>query len=365
MLLWKQVRSFLMRKSLFIPILIMLLCLGCTTTKGNVYNLSLYKSIAPEEGITYVVGHINPDTDTVSTAIAYAKLRTALGFNTVAAISGKLNKETQYVLDYFKVEIPELLEDATGKNIILVDHADFQQAVPGMDKANIIEVMDHHQPGGISFEKNPVYHSAPIGATATMVYNEFKVNHVSVDRKTAGLLAAAIMSDTKNLKKERTTEADRVYLAELCKKAGIKKPKKFFKAMKVAGRSLEGLTDEEILLTNYKEYDFSGHVVGISSVDNPDDDTLWEFAGKMEKAMASYQPKTDAEHIFMKLDVDWDELDEDSTVILFCGKGAEEVAKKSFPDGQIENNHLVCTPKLNRTNDVVPALKNTYEGMAK
>ena len=354
-----------MKKYLCLTALILMLLCSCTTSKGNVYNVSLYKAVAPEEGVTYVVGHRNPDSDTVCTAIAYAKLRTALGFNTVAVLPGKMNKETQYVLDYFKVETPELLEDAAGKNIILVDHADYQQAVPNMDKANIIEVMDHHQPAGLSFENNLVYRSAPIGATATMVYNEYKVNHVRIDKKTAGILAAAIMSDTNNLKKERTTEADRIYLAELCKKAGIQKPKKFYKAMKSEGRSFEGLTDEEIMLTNYKEFEFSGHIAGIASVDNPDDDALWEFVDRIDKAMSAYAPKTDAEHIFMKLDADGDEGQEDFTVFLYCGKGAEEVAKKSFPNAQTVNGHLVCIPKLNRTNDVVPALKDTYEGMAK
>ena len=221
-----------MKKYLCLAAIFLMILCGCTTSKGNVYNMSLYKAVAPEDGVTYVVGHINPDTDTVGTAIAYAKLRSALGFNTVAVIPGKLNKESQYLLDYFKVETPEILEDAAGKNIILVDHADYQQAVPNMDKANIVEILDHHQPAGLSLENNLIYRSAPIGATATMVYNEYKVNHVRIDRKTAGLLAAAIMSDTNNLKKGRTTEADRVYLAELCKKAGIQKPKKFFKAMK-------------------------------------------------------------------------------------------------------------------------------------
>ena len=355
-----------MKRCFYVVLLVTLIILaGCATGKGDAYSMSLYRAVAPEEGVTYVVGHRNPDSDTVCTAIAYAKLRTALGFNTVAVIPGKMNKETQYVLDYFKVETPELLEDAAGKNIILVDHADYQQAVPNMDKANIIEVMDHHQPAGLSFENNLVYRSAPIGATATMVYNEYKVNHVRIDRKTAGILAAAIMSDTNNLKKERTTEADRIYLAELCKKAGIQKPKKFYKAMKSEGRSFEGLTDEEIMLTNYKEFEFSGHIAGIASVDNPDDDALWEFVDRMDKAMAAYAQKTDAEHIFMKLDADGDEGQEDFTVFLYCGKGAEEVAKKSFPNAQTVNGHLVCTPNLNRTNDVVPALKDTYEGMAK
>ena len=354
-----------MRKYLCVTVLIMMLCAGCATSKGNVYNMSLYRAVAPEDGVTYVVGHRNPDTDTVGTAIAYAKLRTALGFNTVAVIPGKLNKESQYLLDYFKIDSPEILEDASGKSIILVDHADFMQAVPNMDKADIIEVIDHHQPAGLSFEHNLVYRSAPIGATATMVYNEYKVNHVRLDRKTAGLLAAAIMSDTNNLKKERTTEADRVYLAELCKKAGIKEPKKFYKAMVKAGRSFDGLTDEEILLTDYKEYEFSDHVVGIGSVNNPDDDTLWEFVSRMDKAVAAYKSKTSAEHVFLKVDADGEKGEEDFTVFLYCGDGAEDVAKKSFPNASVKNGYLICTPKLNRTNDIVPALKDTYEEMIK
>jgi len=350
-----------MKKYLCIIAFVFALCTGCATSKGNVYNMSLYKAVTPEDEITYVIGHQNPDSDTVCTAIAYAKLRNALGFKTVAVIPGKLNKESQYLLDYFKVETPEILENAAGKNIILVDHADFQQSIPGMEEANIIEVLDHHQPAGLSFEKNLVYRSAPIGATATMLYNEFKVNHVRVDKKTAGLLAGAIMSDTNNLKKGRTTEADRVYLAELCKKAGIQKPNKFFKAMVAAGRSFDGLTDEEILLTNYKEYEFSGHQVGIASVDNPDSDNLWDFVARMEKAMAAYYPKTDVEHIYLKLDYDGEEGEEDGTVFLYYGDGAEEIAKKSFQDAIIENGYMVCIPKLNRTNDVVPALKEVYK----
>lgn len=75
-----------MKKYLCINILVLMLLWGCATSKGNVYNVSLYKAVSPEEGVTYVVGHRNPDTDTVGTAIAYAKLRTALGFNTVAVI---------------------------------------------------------------------------------------------------------------------------------------------------------------------------------------------------------------------------------------------------------------------------------------
>ena len=350
-----------MKKYFLIFAFSLLILTGCSSSKGNVYNVSLYKAVTPEDGITYIIGHLNPDTDTICSAIAYAKLRNALGFNTVAVIPGKPNKESQYLLDYFKVEMPEILENAAGKNIILVDHADYQQTIPGMENANIVEVLDHHQPGGLSIEDNILYRSAPIGATATMLYNEFKINHVHVDRKTAGLLAGAIMSDTNNLKKERTTEADRVYLAELCKKAGIKEPKKFYKAMKAAGNSLEGLTDEEIFLTNYKEYEFSGHVVGIGSMNDPDSDNLWEFVARMEKVIESYYPKTDAEHIYLKLDYDGDDGQKDGTVFLYYGDGAEPIAKKSFPTANIVNGYMVCIPKLNRSNDIVPALKEVYK----
>ena len=76
----------------------------------------------------YVVGHKSPDTDSVTSAIAYAGLKKALGMDAVAASQGEINPETKMVLDKFGFSAPEHLMDASGKQVILVDHGDLAQA---------------------------------------------------------------------------------------------------------------------------------------------------------------------------------------------------------------------------------------------
>lgn len=349
-----------MKRIILLLIAIALVCTGCATAKGDAYSMALYRAAAPEEGTTtYVIGHKAPDTDTVASAIAYAKLKTALGFPSVPVISGKLNNETKFVLDYFKVETPEILDSAAGKTMIMVDHATIMQAIDGMDKANVIEVLDHHPIAGFTSPETIIYKGAPIGATASMVYHEYKVNHVRLDKVTAGLLAAAIMSDTSNLKKERTTDIDRKYLEELCKRAGIQKPKAFYKAMNKAGDSYVGMTDKEIVEGNCKVYDFSGHHVAVAGVDWLEENDLPDFVARMEKAMANAYPKLGVEHFFVKLDVDTDvEGKEDYTIFLYYGDGAEKIALKCFPT--MVDGHIV-TAKLNRSKDIVPALTEAYK----
>ena len=72
----------------------------------------------------YVVGHKNPDTDSIASAIAVADLMTKRGIEAVAAAQGKPTPETEFVLGKFGVKAPQMLNDATGHKIILVDHSD-------------------------------------------------------------------------------------------------------------------------------------------------------------------------------------------------------------------------------------------------
>lgn len=112
-----------------------------TTVEGAVHqrdiNYPAYmQGIDYGTGVTYIVGHNPPDSDTVCTAIAYANLKQELGINAEARIAAPPNSETVYALRYFGVKEPLVLENASGQNIILVDHNSFAQAVKGMESAN-------------------------------------------------------------------------------------------------------------------------------------------------------------------------------------------------------------------------------------
>ena len=95
---------------------------------------------------TFIFGHTSPDTDSITSSLVMENLEKKLGNEGAKAYRlGKLNKETEYVLNYFNMNAPELLEEVEEKaNVILVDHNSFAQSVKGIENANITKVIDHH-----------------------------------------------------------------------------------------------------------------------------------------------------------------------------------------------------------------------------
>ena len=140
-------------------------------------------------GPIYVIGHRPPDSDSVCTAIAYANLKRKLGINAEARITSAINAETAYALKYFDFQEPPLLDNAASKNIILVDHNSFAQAVSGMDKANILEIIDHHNfIGDVKTAAPAYYRNLPIGCTSTIVWLEYREANVPIEKGMAGMM---------------------------------------------------------------------------------------------------------------------------------------------------------------------------------
>src|SRR5690625_7074069 len=109
-------------------------------------------------GKTLIFGHKNPDTDTICSALAYADLKTKLGFMVEPVRLGEVSNETQYALDYFNTEAPRLIEKIEDdvKDVILVEHNEFKQSVDNIRDVRIAEVIDHHRV--VNFESTvPLY----------------------------------------------------------------------------------------------------------------------------------------------------------------------------------------------------------------
>ena len=120
----------------------------------------------------YIFGHKNPDTDSICSSIVKERLNRKLGYEKCFAKRlGNVNKETQYVLDYLGIELPELIEHVEeGQEVILIDHNDFDQSVDGIEKAKIIGVIDHHSIANFRTQ-DPLYYTArPYGCTSTILY---------------------------------------------------------------------------------------------------------------------------------------------------------------------------------------------------
>lgn len=114
----------------------------------------------------YVIGHQQPDTDTICSALAYARLKRQQGADAVPARAGEVNPETQFVLDHWDVEPPTLVDDAAAERLILVDHNEYSQTVSGAREAEIIEVVDHHRIGDVETSNPIFFRNEPVGSTA-------------------------------------------------------------------------------------------------------------------------------------------------------------------------------------------------------
>lgn len=222
----------------------------------------------------FVVGHRHPDTDSVCSAIAYAHLKRALGDARVRpARAGALNAETRWVLDRFQLPTPELLDSAAGRQVVLVDHNETAQALPDIRQATVLEVWEHHRIGDLDIPRPIVFHCEPVGATATLIAEQFLLNDVPFSPAIAGALLAAILSDTLGLASPTTSDKDRQMVRRLAVAAGVDAGV-LTTALLAARGDLATRSVAEIVEGDFKVFDFAGHRVGIAQVEAPDVSSL-------------------------------------------------------------------------------------------
>ncbi len=155
------------------------------------------------------------------------------------------------------------------KKVILVDHNEKSQSVHGLEDAEVLEILDHHRISAIETGSPIYFRNEPVGCTATIVASIFFENGIRPSKKTAGLLCAAIISDTLLFKSPTSTNADKHILKRLASLADIE-PEKFAREMFKAASSLEGKTPDEILNQDFKAFTIAGIKVGVGQVSTMD-----------------------------------------------------------------------------------------------
>ncbi len=223
----------------------------------------------------FIFGHNSPDTDSICSAISLAYLKKQLGVEATAYALEQPRKEALFVLDYFKVDVPQILSsgDIDGKDVVLVDHNEDAQTADDIDKANLVEVIDHHKIGCLSSDLPISVRIMPVGCTCTIIYDLFKENNVEIPYEIAGLLLSAILSDTLIFKSPTTTEKDKNAALELAKIAKVDFEKYGMEMFK-AGTSLDGFSIEEIVNMDFKEFEMGSKKVGIGQVMTLDIDAV-------------------------------------------------------------------------------------------
>ncbi|MBP9920327.1 MAG: putative manganese-dependent inorganic diphosphatase [Proteiniclasticum sp.] len=170
------------------------------------------------------------------------------------------------------------------KKVILVDHNEKGQSVEGLNEAEILEIIDHHRVADVATSSPIFFRNEPVGSTSTIVANIFFENGIRPSKKTAGLLAGAIISDTLLFKSPTSTNVDRLTLERLAQIADID-VEEFALEMFKYGTSLAGKTPEEILKQDFKIFTYDSSRIGVSQVYTMDAESLNDLKGDIIEAM--------------------------------------------------------------------------------
>ncbi len=212
-----------------------------------------------------VMGHCPPDTDSTCSPLVYAWfLKNIKGLDAEAVICGKLNKETEFVLNELKVPAPTQIESVTeGDKLVLVDTNNPEELISGWDKAEIIEIVDHHKLFGLKTASPATITIRTYGCVATVLWELMKEAHDKTPKEIAGLLLACILSDTLKFTSPTTTETDKKVAAELAIISGIDVDT-FATGMFEAKSNLDGMDAQDILSMDAKDFDFGGKIYKIA-----------------------------------------------------------------------------------------------------
>ncbi|OPA73952.1 manganese-dependent inorganic pyrophosphatase [Paenibacillus selenitireducens] len=302
-----------------------------------------------------IFGHKNPDTDTICSAIAYADLKTKLGFTVEPVRLGEVNGETQYALNHFQVEAPRLVETVANeaKEVILVDHNERQQSASDIEKVRVIEVIDHHRIANFETSGPLYYRAEPVGCTATILNKMYKENGIAIDKKIAGLMLSAIISDSLLFKSPTCTAQDVAAARELAVIAGVDADGYGLEMLK-AGADLSDKTIDQLITLDAKEFQMGNAKVEIAQVNAVDVNDVLVRQVELEAALNTVIANKGLDLFLL---VVTDILNNDS-VGLALGNAAH-VVEKAY-NVTLEDNKAVLKGVVSRKSQIVPVLTDTF-----
>lgn len=227
-------------------------------------------------GSTLVIGHRNPDMDSVGSAIGYAYLLNQSNGSAgegaatfVPARTGELNKQTAFALDYFKAESPMLVTEVEpGTSVILVDHNEPQQAVEGIERANLLGILDHHRLGTISTPVAIPVTIDTVGCTATLIMEEALRREIRFPAPIAGVLLSAILSDTLVFTSPTLTGRDKTAALKLAAMCGLENGIEEYGAnLLKAGAGMGSRTAAELVNADLKLFSSGAYQFGLAQIE--------------------------------------------------------------------------------------------------
>jgi manganese-dependent inorganic pyrophosphatase len=296
----------------------------------------------------YLVSHKNPDTDSIVSSLVAKDFLKRMGQKVEACRIGNINKETAFVLNYLKEKAPALIKNIAGKKIFLIDHNEIEQGGQGMEKAEIVGILDHHRLGGIETTFPIFSRTEPIGSTSSLVFKIFKEKGITLNRKQAALLLAGIISDTLKFISPTTTNEDKKIAKELESVAG-EDINNLAQGMFKARFDVSGIDLKDLLTKDYKEFKLGNMVVGIAVWETPGPQEILEKKTKIIEELKKIKKQRRLDLIYFgALDI----LKRECNLVVI-GEEEKKAAEKAF--GKKEKEGIIYLPGvISRKKQIVP-----------
>ncbi len=249
---------------------------------------------------------------------------------------------------------------ARGKNVILVDHNERSQAVDGVENANILEIIDHHRLGTVETMSPVFFRNQPLGCTATIIYQMYNESGIAIEKKIAGLLCSAIISDTLLFRSPTCTSVDKEAALALAEIADVD-IEDLANRMFAAGSKLKGKSDAEIFYQDFKTFSAGKVQFGVGQITSLN---AQELAGLQER-MLSYMEKAVAEERVDMMFLMLTNILKESTDLLCVGQGSVQMVVDAFhlnlESGETSRGVVSLPGVVSRKKQLVPGLMVAIE----
>ena len=242
------------------------------------------------------------------------------------------------------------------RRIILVDHNEATQAVEGFDQAEILEIIDHHRIGSLETSGPVYFRNQPVGCTATIITQMYDENGVEIPQKTAGLLLAAILSDTLVFRSPTCTPLDEATAKRLAKTAGVE-INTFANEMFEAGEKLDGKTAEEVFLQDFKVFMCGDIRFGVAQGSYMTRKNLVAAENLLQPYLEEARNKQNVEDIYMLLT----DVPKEESVVISSGRYAAEVLADGFETQPADDGSFTLPGVVSRKKQFIPALMTAYQ----
>ena len=300
-----------------------------------------------------ILGHKNPDTDSIISAIACEHLYKARGLDVVARAQGEPAPETAFVLERFGLKTPEVITSVAGEDVYLVDYSDLGQAPDDFAQANLKGIVDHHKLGDVTSSAPVECVIMPVGCTNTILKGMYDFLGIEIPANIAGAMLCAILSDTVIFKSPTCTPADRKAAEELAKIAGIADLEALGMELFTAKSAVKGVEPRALICRDFKDFNMSGAKVGVGQLELVDlaiiEDRIPELVEELGRM------KAEGRHTAMLLLTDI--MKEGSRLLM----ASDDPAKIAAAFGVELADNMWLPGVMSRKKQVVPALEAAFK----